>query len=101
MTVMKLAPVHPGEVLALDFLEPMGITPNALAVAIGVPATRVHAIVKGKRAITADTALRLATFFGMTAQFWINLQTHFDLDVAHDLIADDLVRIRPLQRKGA
>jgi antitoxin HigA-1 len=80
----KLAPVHPGEVLLEEFLKPMGISQNYLAIQIRVPARRINEIVLGKRRITADTALRLARFFGTTAKFWLGLQTDYDLDVAAD-----------------
>jgi addiction module HigA family antidote len=80
----KLPPIHPGEVLVEDFLGPMGLSQYRLAKGIGVPARRINEIVHGKRSITADTALRLARFFGTSAEFWINLQTHFDLEVLHD-----------------
>lgn len=93
----KLAAIHPGEVLMEEFLEPMGITQNRLAVSLDVPPRRINEIVHGKRRITADTALRLGRYFGTTAQFWINLQTHYDLEVEKDLIGDALSRITPLQ----
>ena len=70
----KIPPVHPGEILLEDFLKPMGITPYRLAQALNVPKTRISAILKGRRSITADTALRLARFFGTTAKLWLNLQ---------------------------
>jgi addiction module HigA family antidote len=88
----KLAPVHPGEVLLEEFLKPMGISQNYLALAIGVPARRVNEIVLGKRRITADTALRLARFFGTSSRFWLGLQTDYDLDVAADRLSDRLER---------
>ncbi len=78
----KFAPVHPGEILLEDFLEPMGISQYRLAKSISVPPRRINEIVHGKRAITADTALRLGAFFRMEEQFWLNLQTHYDLEVA-------------------
>ena len=74
--------IHPGEVLSEEFLIPMGISQNQLAMEIGVPTTRINAIVQGRRSITADTALRLAERFGSTANFWMNLQTSYDLAVA-------------------
>jgi addiction module HigA family antidote len=74
-----MRPVHPGEILREDFLEPLGMSVNALAVALRVPATRLHEIVKERRAITPDTALRLARYFGGDAQSWLNLQSGFDL----------------------
>jgi len=88
----KLAPVHPGEVLLEEFLKPMGISQNQLALSIGVPARRVNEIVLGKRRITADTALRLARFFGTSSRFWLGLQTDYDLDVAADRLSGRLER---------
>lgn len=84
----KLAPVHPGEVLLEEFLKPMGLSQNQLALKIGVPARRINEIVLGKRRITADTALRLARYFGTTARFWLGLQTDYDLDVADDKLGE-------------
>lgn len=80
-----------------DFIEGFGITQNKLAVAIGVPPRRINEIVHGKRGITADTALRLAKYFGTSAQFWLNLQTHYDLDRAEDRVLDQIDAIQPLQ----
>ena len=80
-----------------EFLEPMGITQHKLAVAVGVPPRRINEIAHGKRRITADTALRLGRYFGMSAQFWINLQSHYDLEVELDALGDDLDRIEPLR----
>lgn len=77
----KLNPIHPGEVLLEEFLKPMGISQNRLALNIGVPPRRINEIVLGKRGITADTALRLAKFFGISAEFWLGLQSQYDLDV--------------------
>jgi len=88
----KLAPVHPGEVLLEEFLKPMGISQNRLALKISVPARRINEIVLGKRRITADTALRLAQYFGTTAKFWLGLQTDYDLDVAADELGEQLER---------
>lgn len=93
----KLAPIHPGEVLMDDFIEGFGITQNKLAVSIGVPPRRINEIVHGKRAITADTALRLGKYFGTSAQFWLNLQTHYDLDLAEDRAAEQIAAIKPLK----
>ena len=81
----KIAPIHPGEVLLEDFIEGFGITQNKVAVAIGVPPRRINEIVHGKRRITADTAARLARYFGTTPQFWLNLQTKYELDLVEDL----------------
>ena len=96
-TADKIEPIHPGEVLMEDFIEGFGITQNKLAVSIGVPPRRINEIVHGKRAITADTALRLGKYFGTSAQFWLNLQTHYDLDLAEDRVADQIDAIKPLQ----
>lgn len=90
----KLANVHPGEVLLKDFLEPMGISQNALARAINVPPRRVNEIVLGKRAISADTALRLARAFGTSEQFWMGLQTDYDLEEAHNAV--NVEHIQPI-----
>ncbi len=88
----KLPPVHPGEILQEEFLDPMGLSQNRVALAMRVPARRINEIVHGKRRITADTALRLGRFFGMSAQFWMNLQTRYDLDAAEDALGDRLER---------
>ncbi|GLJ62019.1 MULTISPECIES: HigA family addiction module antitoxin [Microbacterium] len=96
-TTDKLAPIHPGEVLMEDFVEAFGITQNKLAVSIGVPPRRINEIVHGKRAITADTALRLGKYFGTSAQFWLNLQAQYDLDLAEDRAAEQIDAIAPLQ----
>jgi addiction module HigA family antidote len=88
----KLNPVHPGEVLLEEFLKPMGISQNHLAIKIGVPARRINEIVLGKRRVTADTALRLAQFFGTTAKFWLGLQTDYDLDVTADKSGEQIER---------
>jgi addiction module HigA family antidote len=91
-----IPPIHPGETLREEFLKPLGLTANGLAMELLVPATRVNDIVRGKRAITADTALRLARYFGTTAQFWMNLQTNYDLEVAEDARGSEIAnRIRP------
>jgi addiction module HigA family antidote len=86
----KLYPVHPGEVLLEEFLKPMGISQNRVAINIGVPARRINEIVLGKRGITADTALRLARFFGTSAEFWLGLQAQYDLDVASEELGERL-----------
>ena len=78
----RIDPIHPGEVLMEDFIEGFGITQNKLAVAIGVPPRRINEIVHCKRAVTANKALRLGKYFGVSAQFWLSLQTQYDLDVA-------------------
>ena len=88
----KLSPVHPGEVLLEEFLQPKGLSQNQLALAIRVPARRINEIVHGKRRITADTALRLARYFQMSPQFWLGLQMDYDLDVAEDELGERLDR---------
>ena len=80
----RIAPIHPGEILQEEFLEPLGLSQNALAKAIHVSARRINEIVHAKRAITADTALRLSLFFGTSADFWMHLQSKFDLETAKD-----------------
>ena len=91
-----MPPIHPGETLREDFLKPLGLTANRLAIELQVPVTRVNDIVRGRRAITADTALRLAKYFGTTPQFWMNLQSNYDLDLAHDSRGSEIAdRIRP------
>jgi addiction module HigA family antidote len=87
-----MAPIHPGEILLEDFLKPMGITQYRLAKSIGVSQRRIGEIVAGKRAITADTALRLARYFGTDAQSWMNLQAHYDLALAEEALSDRLDR---------
>ena len=86
----KLEPVHPGEVLLEEFLNPMKLSQNRLAIGISVNARRVNEIVLGRRRITADTALRFSKFFGNSAQFWMGLQSDYDLDVAQDSLEDRL-----------
>ena len=88
------APIHPGEVLLEDFLRPMGITQYRVAKETGVPARRINEIVLATRGVTADTALRLARFFGTTAQFWLNLQNRYDRDRERDRIGTELEGIR-------
>lgn len=81
MARRRLAPIHPGEILAEEFLMPLGVSQYRLALDISVPARRINEIVHGKRSITADTALRLSRYFGTSERFWLNLQTHYDLEV--------------------
>ena len=90
MSKKKMLPLHPGEILLEEFLKPMGLSQNRLALDIRVPARRINEIVLGKRRISADTALRLAKYFKMSPQFWLGLQIDFDLDVAEDKLADRL-----------
>jgi antitoxin HigA-1 len=92
MPVKKLKPVHPGEVLLEEFLRPMDLSQNRLAIAMGVPPRRINEIVLGKRSITADTALRLGRYFGMSPQFWLGLQMDYDLDVTADNLEKRLKR---------
>ena len=91
-TKYKFPPVHPGAVLSHDFLKAKRITRTRIANAINMPPRRINEIIQGKRGITADTALRLGKFFGMEAQFWMNLQSHYELAVASDAIAGKLDR---------
>ena len=88
----KLSPVHPGEVLLAEFLEPEGLSQYRLAKDISVPPRRINEIVHGKRSVTADTALRLARYFGTTPRFWLNLQAQYDLDVETDRLGERLDR---------
>ena len=90
MKKRTLHPVHPGEVLLEEFLNPMGLSQNKLAVNIGVPARRINEIVHEKRKVTADTALRLARFFCTSSEFWLGLQAQYDLDIAADALGDRL-----------
>ena len=86
----KIAPVHPGEVLLEEFLKPMDISQNRLAIDIRVPARRINEIVLKKRRISPDTALRLAKYFNMSPQFWLGLQMDYDLDIAQDILAEKI-----------
>ena len=92
-----ITPIHPGEILMEEFLEPLAVSQNRLTVAIGVPPRRINEIVHGKRRITADTALRLARYFGTTDRFWLNLQIRYDLEVEKDHLGNSLDRIEPLE----
>ena len=91
-----MAPVHPGEILLEEFLTPLAVSQYKLAKEIGVPVRRINEIVHGQRRISADTALRLARFFGTSERFWINLQARYDLEVEKDRLGDALEGIRPL-----
>jgi len=93
----RIDPIHPGEVLMEDFIEGFGITQNKLATAIGVPPSRIDEIVHRKRGITADTAVRLAKYFGTSAEFWMNLQSHYKLRLEHRALREQLDSIAPLQ----
>ncbi len=86
MKMKKIAPVHAGEILLEEFMQPLGLSQNALAKALHVTPRRINEIVNGKRSITADTALRLAKFFGNSAEFWMNLQNRYDLETARELL---------------
>ena len=99
----RIAPVHPGEILLEEFLKPMGISQNRIALDIRVPPRRINEIVHGKRRITADTALRLGRYFGMSAQFWLGLQMDYDLDMEEDRLGGRLgeeVRIRDVSAQA-
>jgi addiction module HigA family antidote len=95
------APIHPGEILLAEFLEPMGLSQYRLAKDISVPPRRINEIVHGKRGITADTALRLARYFGTSEHFWMNLQTRYDLDVEKRRLKGRLVREVAILRKAS
>lgn len=95
-TSPTMPPVHPGEVLFEEYLEPLGVTQHRLAVAIGVPPRRINEIVHGKRRISADTALRLARYFGTSERFWLNLQGRYDVEFERDRLAATLEEIQPL-----
>jgi antitoxin HigA-1 len=97
----RLAPVHPGEILAEDFLKPLALTEYRLAKGLRVPARRINEIVHGKRAVTADTALRLARFFRNSPRFWLNLQSSYDLEIEADRLGTKLARdVEVLKRAG-
>ena len=97
----KLNPLHPGEILQKEFLEPMGLSQNKLAMALHVPARRINEIVLGKRGITADTALRLARYFGMSPHFWLALQMDYELDIAQDSLETRIAaEIMPMAATG-
>ena len=91
----KLPPVHPGEILAEEFLKPMGISQYRLAKEIGVPVQRISEIVLGKRAITADTDLRLCRFFGLSDGYWLRGQIRYDMEITKDVLGDTLAKIKP------
>jgi addiction module HigA family antidote len=97
----RLPPIHPGEVLREDFLVPMKLTPYALARACGVPRTRIERLAREETAVTADTALRLARYFGTTAEFWMGMQAQYDLERARDAAAAALRKIRPKEQDAA
>lgn len=91
-----MPPIHPGEILMTEYLEPLGVTQHRLAVEIGVPPRRINEIVHGKRRISTDTALRLARFFGTSERFWLNLQDRYDIEVERDRLGPTLDEIQPL-----
>jgi len=94
----KLKPVHPGEILREEFMAPLGLSMNKMAMALRVPVTRIADIVNERRGVTADTALRFARYFNNAPAFWMNLQTRYDLEVAQDAIAAQVVRdVQPLE----
>jgi antitoxin HigA-1 len=95
----QIAPVHPGEILSEEFLKPLGLSMNQLALALRVPGNRINAIVAGQRGITADTALRLGRYFGTSPQFWINIQARYDLESTKDELAEQIEReVQPRER---
>jgi addiction module HigA family antidote len=100
MSKEKLSPVHPGEVLMEEFLKPMGLSQNRLALNMGVSPRRINEIVLGKRRVSAETALRLARYFGMSPQFWLGLQSDFDLDVAADEMGERLIEEVKIRAKA-
>jgi len=101
MSDKRLPPIHPGEILLEEFLKPMDISQYRLAKAISVSARRINEIVHGKRSITADTALRLSKFFSMSDRFWMNLQTHYDLELEKDRLGSRLNKEVELHQKAS
>ncbi len=101
MTNNQLRPIHAGEILREEFLAPLGITPHALAMSLRVPAPRINDIVREKRAITVDTALRLARYFDTTAQFWMNLQSTYDLKMAEKTLGEKIQQEVPKLQQAA
>ena len=101
MKKRKIPPIHPGEILFEEFLKPMNLSQYRLANDINVPPRRINEIVHGKRRITADTALRLAHYFNMTPRFWINLQSHYDLEVESDKILDSIEKEVAVYQAGS
>lgn len=92
-----MRPIHAGEILREEYLKPLGLSANALAIAIGVTPARINDIIRERRGVTADTALRLARFFGGTAQFWLNLQSTYELRLAENELGDNLEQINPYE----
>jgi len=97
----KIPNIHPGEILSEEFLKPMGLTAYRLSKETGIPQTRIGEIIKGKRSISVVTALRFARFFGNSAEFWINLQNHFELEEKRKLIERELKSIKPFSAPAA
>lgn len=91
MATKLLDPIHPGEILAEEFLKPSGLSANALAKSLGVPVTRVSEIIRGRRGVSADTALRLARYFGTSAELWLGLQAEYDLEVARREVGEEIL----------
>jgi antitoxin HigA-1 len=99
MAANKMRPIHPGEILREEFLVPLGMSANALALALHVPAPRINDVVRERRGVTPDTALRLARFFDTTAEFWLNLQSAFDLKQAEQAVGGKIAEeVRPLRK---
>jgi antitoxin HigA-1 len=101
MRTRKMKPIHPGEVLLEDYLKPLAMSQNALAKSIGVPADRISEIVRGRRGITGDTAVRLAHYFNTTPEFWIGLQADHEIEVARDRLAGELKKMPRLKSEAA
>ena len=102
MRAKTMEPVHPGEILAEEFLKPLSVSQYRLAKDISVPARRINEIVHGKRAITADTALRLSRYFSLSDRFWLNLQSRYDLEIEKDRLRDRINKeVKVLQRRSA
>ncbi len=101
MAKKVMNPIHPGEILMEEFLEPLGVSQYRLAKDISVPARRINEIVHGKRGITADTALRLARYFGTTERFWMNLQTHYDLEIEKRRLRGRLAKEVAVRQKAS
>jgi addiction module HigA family antidote len=98
-TMRKMPPLHPGEMLREEFMKPLGLSANALALALRVPVTRISEIVHQRRSVSADTALRLARYFRMSPEFWMRLQAQFDLETAQDALSATIEReVRPVPR---
>ena len=97
----KLAPVHPGEILREEFLAPMKLTPYGVAAKLGVPRTRIERLAREDTPVTADTALRLAKYFGTTAAFWMNIQSRYDLEIAEDTVGRQIAKIERHEKEVA